>query len=395
MRSCPSPSNAGYLSNSTARMKASGNDHKSVKQQSNLLYYSFESTTRKVHVSTTASESALCVEFRGDSSEELLMIFLPGVDEDVQYNLNFAKLAKTFASSAVLAGIDYPGHGRSSGKRGVLPSANELLNMLEAVISEIITGRGGGSQKFSQFVLVGHSLGGLLATLLSNLFQQKQLFQRKELFPGVYFVGAILLAPALDTLVDGAFLCCSCECCCSDRHCCSLLAPAWCGIYQLLECLVVRCGCTCLLPEEKASNYLTMPPEEQALLQKSLAVDRMTPEATLTLLDLMKRVQRPENWVARECKAPLCVVTGTKDTSVPYQSILAFARARRLTVQRITDLKQTSPAKDLMLVVPGASHQVLAAGVQAQGGGTERDVVEACVLPSIAQWLTAARSVSS
>ncbi len=53
--------------------------------------------------------------------------------------------------------VDYRGHGRSGGQRGHTPSLNALLDDVDIVVQRARTETGG------PIVLVGHSLGGLLA----------------------------------------------------------------------------------------------------------------------------------------------------------------------------------------------------------------------------------------
>lgn len=378
-------------------------DDQSVRPDS-TIYYRYEAASRKCTKTSSGETGALCVQFANQISAKasgrsnLLLIFFPGIDEDIEHNLIFSKLSTGFVSRAVLAGIEYPGHGRSSGERGVLPTDILLLDMLQAIISSILS-----DQSCTHFALMGHSAGGLLAVLLSNVYarymEQGFVVENRS----VTFVGAILLAPALDTLVDRAFACCSCGCCCS-RHCCSLLAPGWCAIHKLLQCLVLSCGCTCILPQETSDKYddigLPMSSEDKSEFQKSLAVDRMTAPAVMTLLDLMRRVQQPTQWQTSALTYPILMVSGTEDKAVPLKSLASFAVARRMQANTLStsDLKRPLPfqftssdsgSQSVFLSIPGATHHILIPGIPINISNGTHDAVDTCVLPTIVNWVDA------
>ena len=128
----------------------------------------------------------LTVEWKRVGSDATL-IFLPGIDEDVEHNLTFSKLFHAFdtedgsAPNVSMIGIEYPGHGRSEGRRGVFgPAAAFVGDMDDAVCfaaaedaALVVDGAGAEAgidpmrrTKNKPVILVGHSMGGLLALTL-------------------------------------------------------------------------------------------------------------------------------------------------------------------------------------------------------------------------------------
>lgn len=78
-------------------------------------------------------------------------------------------------------GYDQYGHGESGGLRGVLPSENRLLDDLADVLSSTRA----RMEKGTPLILLGHSMGGLVAARLVSLGQ-------------VMVDGLVLSSPALD-----------------------------------------------------------------------------------------------------------------------------------------------------------------------------------------------------
>lgn len=331
-----------------------------------------------------------------------VLIFLPGIDEDVQNNLAFAKLASALCKEGVsVVGLEPPGCGRSAGPRGELPTSAALLADLTSAVMEILRWEmewAGGSSQVS-FLLAGHSMGGCLSVLLADHFAAPE---QKTLVPESKFLGAVLLAPAVDTLVDPAFACCTCGCCgccCGGRHGCSMLAPMWCGIQSLFQCLVLSCGWTSLLPTETdiEVKYPAMPEDEKQALRKSLCVERMTASGVFSLLQLMRTLQA-HHWEPPPSPPPLFILQGTRDWAVPPESVRAFASRRGVHQVRAGDWNSAksaqevimklsdnvAPAPYVLLEVPGASHHVLGGGVPWGGG---KDVALDVALPLISRWV--------
>ena len=320
----------------------------------------------------------LAGHWRGHRGQGCLVVFFPGVDEDISHNGLFARLTTALGSDTALLGIEPPGVGQSPGARGELPPPASLLSDLELAVRAALSSEPEGTR----LVLAGHSMGGAIATILADRLNAA----------GIGLVGSILLAPAVDTLIDEAFSSCSCPCfgcCCNDRHGCSMLAPIWCGIYRLMRCLVLSCKCTALLPIEDAARYPSMLEEERDELVASLAVERMTATGVTTVVELMQIVQQG-HW---KPAAPTLMVMGSDDWAVPPRSIRSLARARGMAIVPIAAGVQDTVAEcarshSACLFIDGADHHVLHRNVPWNGGS---DVAGEVVLPAIRAWVRSKR----
>jgi alpha-beta hydrolase superfamily lysophospholipase len=323
-------------------------------------------------------------------------------------NFTFAKIAQTFDSQTVV-GLEYPGHGRSSGQRGELPPAEHLLSDIVDAVLWIL------EESNKPFILCGHSMGGLLCLLVGERLSS---IKRMDLR------GIVLLAPAIDTLVDGAFDFCHCFGG-TSRHCCSLIAPTWCGIYYLMKCLVLQLGVTALLPKEDAAKYTGMPAAEKLQFTKSLAVTQMKASAVITLLDLMSMLQQQSTmyWEpvqavgrteqqaiaptptaasaapatissTRPIPAPILMISAGCDWAIPKQSLRSFAAACNLEPWPVgwSDEKaESTPLKgrSFELHIAEATHSVLMGDVRWAHG---EDAAHELALPAIRAWADAQAS---
>jgi pimeloyl-ACP methyl ester carboxylesterase len=325
------------------------------------------------HFAANRSTSNLCCEWRvRNPKASFVLIFLPGIDADVHHNVSFAKLAIQFKEQIVV-GVEYPGHGRSTGARGELPPSRDFLEDVVDCLDWIVSEESGKS-----FVLCGNSLGGLLALLAAEILKNSTRSQHSH-----KLLGVVALAPAIDTLVDGSFESCHCRGCGSrSRHCCSLVSPCWCVILEALRCLVVQCGCKMLLPKEGGDKYEAMPAAERESYARSMVVDRMQASGVLSLLGLMKILQR-SHWGVTGRRVPLLLVSGDQDWAIPRQSVSAFAAARGLNPWP-SNVVELQPGQSYLMRIAGGEHHLLMGGKRWDEGG---DLAQQVVLPAISAWL--------
>ncbi|KAG8468887.1 hypothetical protein KFE25_007405 [Diacronema lutheri] len=121
----------------------------------------------------------------GMGADEPLLVFFAGIDEDCAHNLHLAKLSRAMPRS-LCAGIEYTGHGRSSGARGELP-ADAAHTFIEDLCDCALFV---AAQCESARLVLAASLGGLVALLLPT--------ERAQLSARV--AGVVALAPAVDAI---------------------------------------------------------------------------------------------------------------------------------------------------------------------------------------------------
>lgn len=316
----------------------------------------------------------------GTPQDETLLVFFAGIDEDCAHNLHLVKLAHALPACACV-GVEYPGHGRSSGARGELPGGDAAALLDDLADCVRFLAAGAAPRAPACVLLAGHSLGGLVALLLPAAHPQL----------GAALAGVIALAPAVDVVPLGC--CARCHCAGGTRrHSCSLARPACAPVRALLRALLRTPAAALLLPAEDPRRAAPqLPRAELELASASLAVRRMRPSGLLAILALAARLHGSAAWGSR-AQPPLLLLTGGRDGTVPAASLRALAASRALRTWPPADAG-FSPAGGCgyALCAREVGHALLAGGVRwaRDGAPAGHDVAAELLLPAIALWVEA------
>lgn len=335
----------------------------------------------------TTHESLYFQILNAPQNPTTLTIFMHGVDESLD-TPGCAKLAEVWAARGhVLVGIELHRHGRSShnhGARGTLPPAETMVSELEELIMLLRSTLLPQHIRVLPFALAGHSLGGALAILLSSRFIRTSPER---------FLGCMLFAPAVDTLVSPGCNGCNHGCCFPPRftHCCSLAHP----FYACLASCFSRQCCACCLPMDDPSTgsagYLEEKEREAYRNSPHNTIARFQPSSLQTLLELMRTIQT-SHWPLRALDSPaipFCMLFGDKDNMVPPRSMRNFAQAHAMRELSVTsDEVKSKPA--VYICLDKGNHQILGYRRKADGS----DEIRQDILPAMASWLEARSSRS-
>lgn len=341
----------------------------------------------------------------GAKQPEVLAIMIHGINTDIEHNMMFRKLSTKLANlDFAFIGLDMPGHGRSTDKdgnqlpgekeapRSCLPDSDQLLATMQCAILQIVKGEVNDLPVVipKRVLLVGHGLGGLIVTMVSEDIRLAREFN----LAGVELMGVLALAPAY---ADPAALP---HCCAMPSSWCSTTQSCLCGVHGLMSWLVSACSCESLLSEATPRNYLPHGmkdgSDEFNLLQSNYQVTRMEMDGVLPSLQLMQRFEREHLMTNRRPSLPFLVVSGAQDTGVSHQAIQLFLRVRGLSqfpVNFNVDLHQQEPTLRAQLryalEIPGAPHEILMEGILPKPPHGHHDWTRDITLPSILSWAKA------
>lgn len=339
-----------------------------------------------------------------------IIFYLHGIDESFD-TPGAHKLCEVFgASKHLVIGIEYHRHGRSScrhGQKGDLPSVNIVLDELFDMIKELTTPESSilipRHLKELPFAICGHSFGGALSIVLGHRIINNQSFKERLL-------GIVLLAPAVDTLIDPSlndYHCCNCCFPPKDTHCFSIVHPLYCG---LVYCLYRAATCCpkLILPMDDPTvgndGYLKRVEAEMYRDSPHNIIDHMKIGGIKAILELMKLIQS-QYWgnsrgEAKISKPAYFMLYGSSDRIVPPRSMKSFAVANGMTRVGVEEgfvagstsdtsrgLMLTGINESFYVCLEDSTHQVLGFREKYIGSNTIVDEIKCDILPMVSRWL--------
>jgi hypothetical protein len=213
------------------------------------------------------------------------------------------------------------------------------------------------------------------------------------------FLGSVLLAPAVDTLIDASLEFCQIGCCCEPKntHTCSIVHPFYCGLVSCLLGLASFCPSMILPFDDPSTGNSGYIDNDERLAYRNSSqnvIGYMKSSGLKTLFSIMKRIQQ-NHWTGDvKFSCPIFLLYAEHDNLVPASSIRSFARSRGLvTIETATPVDlNISISEDLpeslALALGFANHQILAKHNLASNPDAA-DAIATTIIPIIARWLDA------